>query len=814
MQKRVHRPVLSEKTVETALDAMRTGRQLQEHPLQYFLSIQKRLNAPHQLSGTVALQVAIFDHLSDVITIQLGSLRAIHHIPPPDHAKLEGEFKQDFRQGDTELEAWSLLFHRFICVTRNLSMHELAGQVNQDERTLRRRQKRGINLLTRVLVGLEQHTREQEAYLRQRLALPATHPPVFFGNPSLLSTVEQIVTQSKPPRHLVLCGPAGIGKTTLALNVAHSLIETQTFDDLLWVDLTEHDRIATDIVSKIVQGLNLPEDSAASPRETLRGYLVAHLTLLIIDNAETLLEDSEQASQIFQILDAASVIMTSRITLPRRLLVHQITLPELTQDEAFHFLEYISAQEASSEKSPVDFDASWGKVGGNPLALILLQRAMNKLPADVALHGTSLDHLHHIYWNRLPAYSRGIWILPLFFTPDGVPYHTIPELVDWDEETIHRALGTLTEAGLLSPHWHNQEIHYGLHRVTRSFLIAYVQQNLELSDTEGALVYFERVLQRRIQQVIDSPQPKLAIDLLRLAETVGLPLSTRQCLTRSLAPQIMEAGLWWGWYERLVSLFPGVTAPDRQGWLNQMLGITSHRIGRLEEAETCLNTALTQVPENSFDYANTLAELAAIYRYEGRWEETSRFSQLALKTYNQLSDANGVQRCIHELGQLSLETGKPVQALTWLSRLGAWSARTWSIASQAYLLLEQFEDALQAAERALTLLPPQHSSQGRALAALGQIHSAMGDVDAAVEYLLLATEMLNQAKDALGYARACNNLAVAYLKQKQTLHTVPRHDVIRLLEQAYRIQKHSGDEIGLAVTRQNLIWLGRRVDSS
>jgi UDP-N-acetylmuramyl tripeptide synthase len=72
---------------------------------------------------------------------------------------------------------------------------------------------------------------------------------------------------------------------------------------------------------------------------------------------------------------------------------------------------------------------------------------------------------------------------------------------------------------------------------------------------------------------------------------------------------------------------------------------------------------------------------------------------------------------------------------------------------------------------------------------------------------MLASEHLERAKDMLGYARACNNLAVAYLKQPPGRREISVEDVRRLLVQALRIQQHIGDEVGLAATEQNLAWL-------
>jgi hypothetical protein len=80
----------------------------------------------------------------------------------------------------------------------------------------------------------------------------------------------------------------------------------------------------------------------------------------------------------------------------------------------------------------------------------------------------------------------------------------------------------------------------------------------------------------------------------------------------------------------------------------------------------------------------------------------------------------------------------------------------------------------------------------------------MGQPGSAVEHLLAAIDLLEQAKDMLGYARACNNLAVAYQGLASPSRSMSTTDLYRLLTRALRIQEHVGDRIGAAVTRLNL----------
>ena len=51
--------LLEENTVLTALEAMRTGRALGDHPLRYFRSVRVHLEAPRPLTSDAAIEYAI-----------------------------------------------------------------------------------------------------------------------------------------------------------------------------------------------------------------------------------------------------------------------------------------------------------------------------------------------------------------------------------------------------------------------------------------------------------------------------------------------------------------------------------------------------------------------------------------------------------------------------------------------------------------------------------------------------------------------------------------------------------------------------------
>lgn len=795
------RPALHEKVVEQALETMRMGHSLRDHPLLFFLSITTRLHAPHMLAGPAAVQIAVFEHLAEVILRRLTDLREQYQLDPPERRCELGQLRSDFRLDNAELEAWSLLYYRYVCVDQNLTIQRVAELTNQVERTLRRRQQLGIHRLTLALVSLEQEARRVALQQRLRLALPQLHIPQLFGRASILATAQHILTTSDPPHHLMLHGPEGIGKTTTALALAHALIDAELVDDLLWIKVSNTSATKTALLLEIITRLNLSSSSYSNLDQTLRAYLLTHSVLVVLDQAEVLLEDTAETEALLNILDTARIICTSRVKPPDQLWFYYIDIPELSQEQAFHLLDKAAERqgEVRSDFQHI-FAQLWKVVGGNPLALTMLFHAARNRPILSVLKSSPLAAFHRQTWNDLSVDEKRVLLLPLLFQHHTIAYEAIGVLLpSLDETAILYALESLVRRALLMVHHTPSTTLYSLHSVTATFLTTHTE--LMIQNGEGVIEFWKRVIARHLEILKTSPDAPSALSVLKLAQQLAIPVEYRCDYARQLASQIMDAGLWAGWLEQLESL-SGFRDAAFEEWLNQMSGIALRWTGRLTEAKVLLQSSLP-----GSDSAATLIELAVVSRYLGGLSEAQDLAVQSLEQFRATGSEHGEERCIHELAQLALEAQNPEQALAWLSRLENWSARAWGVAGQAYLYLREYQAALEAVNRALDMIPVQHPNQGRALATLGQIYEALDQPDVAADYLSLALDIFDKAKDMVGYARACNNFAVVLFKQSQ-----PAADVRHLLQRALQIQELIGDRIGLAHTRQNLQWLQGEIE--
>ena len=123
-----------------------------------------------------------------------------------------------------------------------------------------------------------------------------------------------------PVRRLVtIVGPGGMGKTRLAIDVARQQLELGHFEQsVAFVDLaplTEFDQIP----AAIAQSLGLSPESGSDPvrssEQQLLDFLRNRHTLLVLDNAEHLLEGAGLIADILATAQAVSILVTSRAPL-------------------------------------------------------------------------------------------------------------------------------------------------------------------------------------------------------------------------------------------------------------------------------------------------------------------------------------------------------------------------------------------------------------------------------------------------------------------------------------------------------------------
>jgi Cdc6-like AAA superfamily ATPase len=295
-------PILEVEAVRLALEAMRQAEPLgAAHPLARFISLC-RTDTP---TSSAALDALIFRSLAKLIRKRLNQHRSLYGLATALPHKDSQAAGLDFQVGNTELEAWSVLYYRYVRVDLDLSLDQLEAITQQDRRTLHRRQSKGIARLTHDLIRRELRARARQRKAALRAQLPLPYAPQLIGRAELMASALAWLNAPRPPRHLILSGAPGVGKSALALALAHRLIEEDIIQRVVWIARPHNlvEQIAVEL------GLAPDPDGSLARQVILSTYLQRVDTLVVIDDAQELVEDARTLAAMLQTLGAARLLI-------------------------------------------------------------------------------------------------------------------------------------------------------------------------------------------------------------------------------------------------------------------------------------------------------------------------------------------------------------------------------------------------------------------------------------------------------------------------------------------------------------------------
>lgn len=146
------------------------------------------------------------------------------------------------------------------------------------------------------------------------LAVPSTASNLptamssFVGREQILAELRDTFTRT---RLLTLTGPAGVGKSRLAIELGHQL-HAESPDGVWLVELA--DVMAPELVPKQALGaLRIPEAGGSSPAESLARGLAERRLVLVLDNCEHMVEPcASLVCDLLRACPALRVLVTSR----------------------------------------------------------------------------------------------------------------------------------------------------------------------------------------------------------------------------------------------------------------------------------------------------------------------------------------------------------------------------------------------------------------------------------------------------------------------------------------------------------------------
>jgi tetratricopeptide (TPR) repeat protein len=813
-------PIIQENLLRHALERLRHAEPLGDTPLRRLILVHRQIEQQGEFSSQLDFDLAVGDLLASAIINGLTRLRDIHGIASStssDRAHVVSLLHQDFSHNNTEMEAWSALYHRYICLDLNLQMQELARLLNLDPRQLRRRLDHGIRRLAETLSRRESEARQADHQLWLKLKLPPPSYGQLYGRDSLLADIISLL-DDHPPHTILLTGPGGVGKTSLAHAVTSRLIDCERFSEFAWVTL-DHPLDYSGLIREIAGGIfayqiNCLGQDTLEPSLKLR--LGSERALVVIDNADFIEDLAGVLSRLDALVAPGRLIVIARQNPITPFPVAVVAVTPLPSAEFRQMLEDFARRRRLSQVSHLGSDAVTRielVTGRNPFAARLLLSYLDRLPFDRALETlgnlsankdeTLFDRLYGSAWAALSTEERQVMLTFLTIPPEGAQHHDLLRIIGLDREDLDRVLASLITHSFVD--FEPSLGTYSIHPLLRSFLE-------EVARTPQSQPWFHEILARTTENAARSSDANLVPRTLSLLEPTAAESLDPQMiisLIRQASPFAHHEGRWSLWYSALARLNKVIAQEtEAAAVISAECGIALRWLGNKQSARDALVKAVEiyGMLGDFVSQAEILLEVGQLEQSEANltaaFEAFQRAAALA-----QRSALTDLRRfALNGLSSLLLDLGQPEQALALgkealnLTRSDLPDGQTLSNLSMVYLKLGEYSLALNMAQQALSFFEEvsDYPRQARANLRLGMIYQADHQSELALKHLKLALGMMRSLGDALGQSRLLNNLGVVHFSINQF------DDALSTWRDAIALQSQIGDEIGMAYTWHNL----------
>ncbi len=669
--------------------------------------------------------------------------------------------------------------------------------------------------------------------------------PYFVGRAEELRQVGEAL---EGKQHVVVWGAAGIGKTALAIEVAHR--QSWRFPGgALWLSCqggTPFDTLLNTMGAFC--GIDLSQEDPAQKPSRVRALLamLSGECLVVWDNYEDVMEDAEVARFVRDLPPNCRSLVTSRVD-PEILGWRVVRLGGLAAgDMAFLFLllvedvggQVVTQGDAGAIEPMVDF------LEGHPLALTLIapltaRRRLSRLWAELQkqpLKGVeaSLNLSCDALSEELKALFARLSVFAIAFEEEAAEAlgGTIGEL----EQLVRRALVRF------------DGVRYGYHPLVRQYAYKQLENPQQV----------ERLAAEYLQGKLTSEKggtPDEALEECDLWERAGEWEEFAKWAHALMESGLHRQGYWGEIMARLERAQVAVAEHLDDARLEAMLlndmGIIAEKRGQWERAIEFYQQAIkvnekmgnirglaatwTNLGnvyqlmgqwERAIEFhqkagkglekvgdlhglAITWNNLGEVYRRKGKWEQAIEFYQQAIEGYEKVDDIHGLAKAWDNLGSVYMQQGQWERAIEFHQKAGKslekvgdlhGLAITWKNLGEVYRMKSQWEQAIEFYQKAIEVSEQMGDLHGLAQIwhGLGQVCTDKGQWERAIGFYQKAIEVYEEASDLHGLARTWGNLSSVYIQQGQW------EQAIEFLQKAIEIMEEAGDIHSLSTSYMNL----------
>ncbi len=789
-------PSLTPKTIREVLKKLGQYNQLPETPLSEYVLIRQQLHRPENVKDSTAVARAVFDLVATIVTERFAALRQKHQRPHPQTETTIADYiaalRQDAASNNDILMAASSIYYQFLTPELGLGTEEIDAYFPVTDRTMQRKRDEFLELIRQDIIRQEIIARLQYRQKRCLLALPFN--PIT-PLPSQEQTIRTALEQLLRTKAVLLYGAKGIGKTTIALQVAKRSIEMLPISDVAWVELGSSPLSAAtsdDLLRLICNSLHINYGNV-SPQRAFQSYLATvrqdEQVLLVLDNIDRWLE---AVLGTWALLSQCWLVVTADAR-HAHWSGSEISCKPIAQREAKQLLQFLQAHfypiKTAADDLDIISDELYMLQQGNIGHIKQTFRFMDQFTPKRGNRSR-----HQLAVKNLTASQQQLLLMVCYMALNTPLTHdTISDMVlglqlapdnRWQQDFL-----ILLDSGYLQSEQHPSERYY--------------HPNFDLD---------------QIMRDTDTITIKLADIVLQQHHNL-MSFSMLSCypLWPMLAPEkllkmvrlahqhIKQRNLWQPWLMQLRAIEDTLRPSPAQLIVLLIEKSAALRwLGQFQHAHQEIDDAITLAQQDEFSalLAEGLLERARLSAYLGVPDTTD--AQWAGEIFTEHNDADGVQRTLLTLARLWFRTD-PNTAEHLLNQIEHHDLSHWALLAEIKLAQGEIDEALKLTRRCLRQASHEEAAYARLLNLLGQILLTDGQVEQAAAVYENAINYAQQYYDVWSLARLYTNFAAMLMNESDNENDLysAREQLLRAIQLYTQLQ----DEEGYQAAQANLSLL-------